>query len=94
MFWLHHFGQHGSGLNVLAYLHREIDQHPADAGSNFERIELLLLQCGESARLVYLRLLLRELSFNGFLAFLLIASLCPSRSFLVVSSSALPLDDL
>jgi hypothetical protein len=40
-------------LNVLAYLHWEINQHPADAGSNSQRIELLLLKCGESARLVY-----------------------------------------
>ena len=67
MFWLHHFSQHGSRLNVLANLHREIDQHARDAGSNSERIELLLLQCGESARLVYLRLLLSQLCLNAFL---------------------------
>ena len=67
MFRLHHLGQHGSGLNVLADLHREIDQYSADSRSNSERIELLLFKCGESARLVYLGLLLSELSFNGFL---------------------------
>ena len=64
MIWLHYFGQHGSGLNMLPHLQGEIDEHASDSRSHPKRFKLFFLQLCEGARLVYFGLLLRKLGIN------------------------------
>jgi len=73
-----HFASIGSLAHMLSHLQWQIDQHSADSRSNSQRFQSLLrFQTPESPRLS-LRLLLRELRFNGFLVN---RQPLPSRSF-------------
>ncbi len=67
MIGLDHLCQHRSRLNMLPDLEWQIHQHSVDSRTDFQGVELLLLQLGQSPRLVNLVLFLSHLSVDGLL---------------------------
>jgi len=85
------FCQHGSGLKVLADLQGRSTSTPSIPARTFNASNCFCLRTARGSHLLDLGLLLCELRLNRFLAD---RESLPSRSFLVVSSSALPFEAL
>ena len=64
---LDHLGQHGPGRNVFSHMQRQFHEHAIDPGTNFQGVELFLLQPGQNPHLLHFGLLLGQLRIDRLL---------------------------